>query len=40
MEAYQVFKDHGHKGEPPPGYKVIRVHLIYDVKYDVDTKPG
>ena len=34
MEAYQVFKDHGHKAEPPPGYKVIHVHLIYDVKHD------
>src|SRR5687768_17921135 len=34
MEAYQVFKDQGFKAEPPPGYKVIRVHLIYDVKHD------
>ena len=34
MEAYQVFKDHGHNADPPPGYKVIRVHLIYDVKHD------
>ena len=31
MEAYEVFKDHGHKATPPPGYKVIRAHLIlYD----------
>ena len=34
MEAYQVFKDHGHKATLPPGYKVIRAHLIYDVKHD------
>ena len=34
MEAYQVFKDKEYKAEPPPGYKVIRVHLIYDVKHD------
>ena len=34
MEAYQVFKDHGHNADPPPGYKVIQVHLIYDVKHD------
>lgn len=34
MEAYQVFKDQGHKSEPTPGYKVIRVHLIYGVKHD------
>ena len=34
MEAYQVFKDTGYQATPPPGYKVIRVHLIYDVKHD------
>jgi hypothetical protein len=34
MEAFQVFKDCGYKAEPPPGYKVIHVHLIYDVKHD------
>ena len=34
MEAYRVFKDHGHKATPPLGYKVIRAHLIYDVKHD------
>src|SRR5687768_16928081 len=34
MEEYQVFKDTGHKATPPPEYKVIRVHLIYDVKHD------
>ena len=34
MEAYQVFKDHGHNADPPLGYKVIQVHLIYDVKHD------
>lgn len=34
MEAYQVFKGQGYKAEPSPGYKVIRVHLIYDVKHD------
>ena len=34
MESYQVFKDTGHKATPPPDYKVIRVHLIYDVKHD------
>ena len=34
MQAYNVFKDCGHKAEPPPGYKVIRVHLIYDIKHD------
>src|SRR6476660_4124535 len=34
MEACQVFKDQGYKANPPPGYKVIRVYLIYDVKHD------
>ena len=34
MDEYQVFTDKGHRAEPPPGYKVIRVHLIYDVKHD------
>ena len=34
MESYQVFKDHGFKATLPPDYKVIQVHLIYDVKYD------
>src|SRR5687768_17622379 len=34
MEACQVFKYQGYKAEQPPGYKVIKVHLIYDVKHD------
>ena len=34
MAAYNVFKDQGYKAAPPPEYKAIRVHLIYDVKHD------
>ena len=34
MEDYQVFKDTGMNATPPPDYKTIRVHLIYDVKHD------
>jgi hypothetical protein len=34
MAAYDVFKDHGYKATPPPGYKTIKVWLIYDVKHD------
>src|SRR5687767_15417831 len=34
MEDYQVFKDTGLQATPPPEYKVIRVHLIYDIKHD------
>ena len=34
MAVYDVFKDQGYKATSPPGYKTIRVHLIYDVKHD------
>jgi hypothetical protein len=34
MDSYNVFKDHGTSNPAPEGYKTIRVHLIYDVKYD------
>jgi hypothetical protein len=34
MDSYNVFKDHGPDASTPEGYKVIRVHLIYDVKHD------
>ena len=33
MNEYKVFVDHGKK-PPPPGYKKITVHTIFDVKYD------
>ena len=34
MQEYKTFKDYGKKGEPPPGYKKIRVHLVFTVKHD------
>lgn len=34
MDSYSVFKDQGPDASVPEGYKVIRVHLIYDVKHD------
>src|SRR5687767_5164979 len=34
MDKYQVFKDIRPNTTPPPDYKTIRVHLIYDVKCD------
>jgi len=34
MTAYDVFKDLGYNAAPPPKYKKIRVHLIFDVKHD------
>ena len=34
MDEYQTFRDYDEKGEPPLGYKKIRVHLVFDVKHD------
>jgi hypothetical protein len=34
LEECKVFKDLGKDGIPPPGYKKIRCHMIYDVKHD------
>lgn len=36
IDDYGTFIDHGHQssGKPPPGYKKIRAHMIFDVKYD------
>jgi Reverse transcriptase (RNA-dependent DNA polymerase) len=31
---YKVFKDLGKNGIPPPDYKKIRCHMVYDVKHD------
>jgi hypothetical protein len=34
LDDYDTFKDYGHSGRPPNGYKKIRVHLIFTVKHD------
>ena len=34
LDEYNTFKDYGHQGRPPTGYKKIRTHLIFDVKHD------
>ena len=34
LDDYNTFKDYGHSGRPPNGYKKIRVHLIFAVKHD------
>src|SRR6476660_3324879 len=34
MDSYNVFEDKGLNATPPEGYKKIRVHFIYDAKYD------
>ena len=37
LKDYNAFKDHGHRdrgGQPPPGFKKIHVHLVFDVKHD------
>ena len=35
---YDTFNDKGKNGKPPPGYKKIRVHYVYDVKLDLRYK--
>ena len=34
LHEYDTFKDHGHRGDPPNGFKKIRTHLVYDCKHD------
>ena len=31
---YDTYKDKGFQAKPPPGYKKIRVHFVFDVKHD------
>jgi hypothetical protein len=31
---YKVFKDLGKGGIPPPEFKKIRCHMVYDIKHD------
>ena len=38
VNEYEVFTDLGRHGKPPPGYKKIRVHMVYDVKHDLRRK--
>ena len=35
---YETFQDLGSTGRPPPGYKKIRVHFVYDIKHDLRYK--
>ena len=34
LDEYNTFKDVGYGDRKPPGYKKIRVHLVFDVKHD------
>ena len=34
MHEYKTFTDKGKDNPPPPGYKKIGAHFVYDVKYD------
>ena len=34
LDDYDTFKNWGRNVKMPPGYKKIRVHLVYDVKHD------
>ena len=38
IDEYAAFKDLGFKAEPPPGYKRIRVHMVYAIKHDLRRK--
>ena len=35
IDEYEAFKDQGFKAAPPPGYKRIRVHMVYAIKHDL-----
>jgi hypothetical protein len=34
LQEYNTFKDYGHRGDAPSGYKKIRTHLVFDCKHD------
>ena len=38
LADYETFHDYGKGGRPPPGYKRIVVHFVYDVKHDLRHK--
>jgi len=40
IDVYMTFKDLGHKSKvrPPPGYKRINIHLVFDAKHDGQYK--
>ena len=38
IKDYQTFQDVGKHTDPPKGYQRIRVHLVFDVKYDLCQK--
>jgi hypothetical protein len=34
LQEYHTFKDYGHRGDAPIGFKKIRTHLVFDCKHD------
>ena len=38
IEEYETFKDMGVGYKPPPDYKKIRTHFVFDVKFDLRRK--
>jgi hypothetical protein len=34
LQEYNTFKDYGHRGDAPNGFKKIRTHLVFDCKHD------
>ena len=38
LDEYNTYNEIGKDGIPPKGYKKVKVHLIYDIKYDIIHK--
>ena len=38
IKDYQTFRDVGKQSAPPNGYQCIRVHLVFDLTYDLRRK--
>ena len=34
FREYEVFKDLGRNGQPPAGYKPLKILTVYDIKHD------
>jgi hypothetical protein len=34
LQEYNTFKDDGHRGDTPNGYKKKRTHLVFDCQHD------
>jgi hypothetical protein len=34
LDQYDTFKDLGLRAKPPPGYRLLGVHMVFDIKHD------